>query len=31
MLIAVIQNEFFNETISLVNEKKLLEDWKIKI
>ena len=24
MLVAVIQNEFINETISLVNEKKII-------
>ena len=27
MLVVVIQNEFINKTISLVNEKKLLENW----
>ena len=27
MLVAVIQNEFFNETISLLNDKRLSEYW----
>ena len=30
MLVAVIQNEFINETISLVNEKKIIGQF-IKI
>ena len=28
MLVVVIQNEFINETVGLVNEKKLSENWQ---
>ena len=27
MLVVIIQNEFINETLSLVNEKKILKEW----